>query len=231
MSGVTGNINAWHRAIAKLHELHLIPESTTPSSIRSSLKSSRNSSESEVRSKKSKSKEEKRISQDLKRLEAAQFKELLSQRRRRSSALAQEAEGAVQRSRYGVLDVNMYTQWQGENWVSLQDITASDIGKEINFRARIHQIRKISSKMVFLVLRQQTTTMQGILIEESGFVTAHMVHWVERLQIESIVTVKGLVQAPKTPVIGSSIHDSEVSYQFIHLMPILTPFGLESMET
>jgi aspartyl/asparaginyl-tRNA synthetase len=36
-------------------------------------------------------------------------------------------------------------------------------GQIITFRARIHTIRRMSAKLVFVVLRQQTITIQAIL--------------------------------------------------------------------
>jgi ergosteryl-3beta-O-L-aspartate synthase len=36
-------------------------------------------------------------------------------------------------------------------------------GKTILFRARIHTIRRLSAKLVFVVFRQQTITIQGVL--------------------------------------------------------------------
>lgn len=35
--------------------------------------------------------------------------------------------------------------------------------KILNFRARIHKLRRLGAKMVFIVFRQQTITIQGIL--------------------------------------------------------------------
>jgi aspartyl/asparaginyl-tRNA synthetase len=36
-------------------------------------------------------------------------------------------------------------------------------GKIITFRARIHTLRRMSAKLVFIVFRQQTITIQGVL--------------------------------------------------------------------
>lgn len=35
--------------------------------------------------------------------------------------------------------------------------------KIISFRARIHTLRRMSAKLVFIVFRQQTITIQGVL--------------------------------------------------------------------
>lgn len=36
-------------------------------------------------------------------------------------------------------------------------------GSVISFRARIHTVRRLSAKLVFIVFRQQTITIQGVL--------------------------------------------------------------------
>jgi aspartyl/asparaginyl-tRNA synthetase len=36
-------------------------------------------------------------------------------------------------------------------------------GKVVTFRARIHTLRRLSAKLVFIVFRQQTITVQGVL--------------------------------------------------------------------
>jgi aspartyl-tRNA synthetase len=36
-------------------------------------------------------------------------------------------------------------------------------GKIISFRARIHTLRRMSAKLVFILFRQQTMTVQGVL--------------------------------------------------------------------
>jgi aspartyl/asparaginyl-tRNA synthetase len=43
-------------------------------------------------------------------------------------------------------------------------------GKVISLRARVHTLRRMSARLVFIVLRQQTITIQGVLqsFEENG---------------------------------------------------------------
>jgi aspartyl-tRNA synthetase len=36
-------------------------------------------------------------------------------------------------------------------------------GEIVTFRARIHTLRRMSAKLVFIVFRQQTITIQGVL--------------------------------------------------------------------
>jgi aspartyl-tRNA synthetase len=116
------------------------------------------------------------------------------------------------RSRYGVLGTNIYTQWQGNDWKDLSELSAQNEGQTVVFRARVHTLRKMGSKMVFLVFRQQLTTMQAVLSEEADVVSAHMVHCASRLNLEDVVTVKGIVQRPQVLITGASITGAEVRF-------------------
>jgi ergosteryl-3beta-O-L-aspartate synthase len=196
-----------------LHLFHHKRDSSTPppssASSRSSGTSRKSSYSNDVPSKKALRKEEKRQSQDSRRHESELSREELLLRRRKSSFLAAE-EGPVMRARYGVLQPNIYTQWQGNEWRELARLSAVNVGETLVFRARVHTLRKLSSRMLFLVLRQQVTTMQAVLSEEADVVSAHMVHSASRLALEDIVTVKGVVQRPRVPITGASITDAEV---------------------
>jgi len=182
----------------------------TRRSISVSSLSSGKSSESDVPKKKQIRKEEKRRSQECKRHSNEAFREELILRRRKSSVLAAETEGPVMRSRYGILSPNIYTQWLGNDWRELSQLSARNEGDMVTFRARVHTVRKLSSRMLFLVLRQQLTTMQAVLMEEPDVVSAHMVHCARKLLPEDIVTVRGKVQRPIELITGASIPDAEV---------------------
>lgn len=59
-------------------------------------------------------------------------------------------------------------KWEGERRIwnghdSVADKRLEAEGKTITFRARIHTIRRLSAKLVFIVFRQQTITIQGVL--------------------------------------------------------------------
>jgi hypothetical protein len=181
------------------------------SSTSSRCSSSGNSnSDNDAPSKQKIRKEEKRRSQDAKRQECDTYAENLVLRRRKSSYLAAESEGPDMRARYGVLSPNIYATWHGNDWKNLSELSAMDNGQTVILRVRIHMLRKLSSKMLFLVFRQQFTTMQAVLGEEANLVSTHMVHWASRLALEDIVTVRGIVQRPLVPITGASITDAEV---------------------
>ncbi|KAJ3866210.1 hypothetical protein EV359DRAFT_79728 [Lentinula novae-zelandiae] len=90
-----------------------------------------------------------------------------------------------------------------------------------SLRARIHTIRAVSSALVFIVLRQQLHTIQGVLsISDTQDVpTEHMVRWGSRLEEETIVHVKGMVQRPKDGEVHStSVHMVELRIVELHVV-------------
>ncbi|CAK4032242.1 Aspartate--tRNA ligase, cytoplasmic [Lecanosticta acicola] len=133
---------------------------------------------------------------------------------------AAEEETEEQRSRYGTLPINHYAgQQKHEDRIDLRELTTDQVGKMVCFRARIHNMRKLSAHLMFIELRQQTHTIQGIL-HEHGSVSQHFVYWAEHLHVESVVVVKGVVQEPKAKqgeIIGVSIHNLEIHIHEMHV--------------
>jgi len=86
---------------------------------------------------------------------------------------------------YKPFSMNMSKRWNHENRLLFKDLdlqstphlkispfvprdillisAAESEGKIITFRARIHTLRRMSAKLVFIVFRQQTITIQGVL--------------------------------------------------------------------
>lgn len=80
------------------------------------------------------------------------------------------------------------------------------------------------SKIVFLVLRHQLTTVQAVLTEEEGVVSHNMIRWAEGLNRESIVLVEGSIQNPpeqQNIVKSTSIHKVEIKVEKVVLHPYL----------
>lgn len=71
---------------------------------------------------------------------------------------------------YKPLSLNMSKKWTHEDRFDFKNLGPEMEGKVITFRARIHVIRRMSAKFVFLLFRQQTITIQGVLqsAEASG---------------------------------------------------------------
>ena len=74
-------------------------------------------------------------------------------------------------------------------------------------RGRIHTVRG-KGKSAFLVLRQSTATVQGVLFVDDSTVSKGMVKYASQIPRESIVDVEGTVAIPQNAV--ESCSQSEV---------------------
>ncbi|KIP06304.1 hypothetical protein PHLGIDRAFT_107152 [Phlebiopsis gigantea 11061_1 CR5-6] len=105
----------------------------------------------------------------------------------------------------------------------LADLANLNSGDRVAFRARVHHIRPLGSKIVFIVFRSQQTTLQGILVETEGTISQTMVRWAEGLNRETIVRVEGVLQEPpkdqgQEEVHSASIHHVEVRIEKVHVI-------------
>ncbi|KAI9663672.1 MAG: hypothetical protein M1821_007162 [Bathelium mastoideum] len=165
-------------------------------------------------------KHERQASQEARKKETEEREEAARQRQQDMEERAQRELSPEDRALYGSFPVNNYAgTWAHEKRQDLRDIASLNVGEEVIFRARIHHVRKVSSKLVFFLLRQQTVTVQGVL-QEHGRVSKFFVYWAEHLDVEDIVLVKGIIQEPKAKqgeITGASIHNVEVSIHELHI--------------
>lgn len=94
-------------------------------------------------------------------------------------------------------------------------VSRDDVGRQIVFRARVHQARAMSRHILFLVFRQSIGTIQGVLTEGET-VSQNMLLWAETIHPESIVWVEGILQIPQNDqheVKSSSVRDVEVKIE------------------
>ena len=131
---------------------------------------------------------------------------------------AEKTETEEMRAKYGELPLVQSTERGTDNRIKIGTISEATIDTEICFRARLHVVRKMSSKLVFLVFRQQLDTIQGVLHEVPGVTSFLFVNWAERLRTGSIVRVKGVVRKAEVPVKRATIHDWEVHIRELHLI-------------
>lgn len=139
-------------------------------------------------------------------------------RRRDDVAISAKEETPEMKARYGDLPLLQSRERPREQRFKFDDISKDTAGQDIVFTARLHIIRRMSAKLVFLVLRQQVSTFQGVLHEKPGVKSLAMVHWAEHLRLGSIVRVRGRVQAPEVPVLGCTIHDVELAIDEIQVV-------------
>ncbi|CBF89742.1 hypothetical protein AN0314.2 [Aspergillus nidulans FGSC A4] len=122
------------------------------------------------------------------------------------------------RARYGELPLLQSSTRKREKRLDFDTISADMVGQQVFFQARLHIIRRMSAKLVFLVFRQQLSTFQGVLHEEPGAKSIAMIQWAEHLKTGCIVQVRGTIKAPDVPVLGCTVHDVEVDIDEVHLV-------------
>ncbi|KAK2740966.1 hypothetical protein FQN55_008521 [Onygenales sp. PD_40] len=140
-------------------------------------------------------------------------------RERRENAAREETE--EMKARYGDLPLMQSRERPREELAKFEDIAKrleEEEGKVVTFRARVHHVRRMGPKLVFVVFRQQVTTLQGVLAERSGEISMLMVQWAEHIRVGSIVKVKGVLTKPDVPVAGSTIHNLEIHVQEMHVV-------------
>ncbi|KAJ9614243.1 aspartate--tRNA ligase dps1 [Cladophialophora chaetospira] len=144
---------------------------------------------------------------------------------------------------YGMLPL-MQSQIQGadddkdnevwpSDWTSLREISPNVVGKEIWFQARVHIVRRMSAKLAFIIFRDQTTTVQGVLSVQDGGVTENMVRWAEHLRTGTIVIVKAKAKQPENTVKSTSAHNVEVDILKLHVVTARTaplPFSVYEVD-
>ncbi|KAJ6028186.1 hypothetical protein N7540_003762 [Penicillium herquei] len=152
------------------------------------------------------------------RLSEEAFSESDHRRKEEEIAKAAAEETPDMKARYGDLPLMQSQDRPRETRTVLDGITVDMVGQEVYFTARLHVVRRMSAKLVFLVFRQQLATFQGVLHERAGVSSIAMVQWAEHLRVGSFVRVRGKVQKPDVPVLGCSIHDVELSIDAVHLL-------------
>ncbi|KAJ5925583.1 hypothetical protein N7454_008222 [Penicillium verhagenii] len=152
------------------------------------------------------------------RLSEEAFTDADHHRKEEEIAKAMAEETPEMKARYGELPLMQSQTRLREVRIPLDDITADMVGQDIYFTARLHVVRRMSAKLVFLVFRQQLSTFQGVLHERAGISSVAMVQWAEHLRVGSFVRVRGKLQKPEVPVLGCSIHDVELAIDSVHLL-------------
>ncbi|KAK5128598.1 hypothetical protein BJ546DRAFT_225601 [Cryomyces antarcticus] len=183
--------------------------------------SSSSDDDGESMSKNQQRKHEKQVEREQRKQEAERRQEEQRKRRQEAEERAAKEESEDVKARYGILPINNYAgKWNdGVKRTDILKLTPKDVGQEVTFRARIHNIRKVSAHMGFFVFRQRSVTVQGVL-HEHGSISPHMVYWAEHLQAESVALVKGIVQEPRAKqgeVIGATVHHVEISVHEMHV--------------
>lgn len=187
--------------------------------------SGRDSDRASERSERSDQREEER---ERKLEEQREFERQVQLRRRLSEERAMREETPEERSRYGTSTLWAVEEHPLDAMIDLE--TANEAarndpamldqlaGSTRRFRGRIHVMRPLGPHLVFMVLRDQSITLQTVLSEKKGGMTTHMMHWARRLNTESLVTVQGVLQRPHDVITGCSITHLELRVTHLYLI-------------
>ncbi|KAH6607800.1 hypothetical protein Trco_004113 [Trichoderma cornu-damae] len=97
---------------------------------------------------------------------------------------------------------------------TIAELDRLPIGTEVNFRGRIHTQRQLSKALDFLLLRDQTHSIQGVLSREN----MDMVQWVQKLPAESLLQVSGVLKEPPEPVRSATVSHVEIDIRGLWLV-------------
>ena len=148
----------------------------------------------------------------------------LSEEHRSSTEKNERAEEAAReetpemKANYGDLPLLQSTSRPHRTYTSIDSLSNADIGKEILMTARLHIVRRMGAKLVFLIFREELSTFQGVMHEKAGERSLAMIQWAEHIRIGSIVRVHGTVQAPQAPVQSCTLHDIELHVDQLHVL-------------
>lgn len=92
------------------------------------------------------------------------------------------------------------------------------VGASVLFVARLHHVRALSAKLAFVIFRDQTETVQGVLAYKEGFVSERFVRWAEHLTTEGLVRVSGTLQQPPEEISSCTVRNLEVLIDSMHLV-------------
>ncbi|PFH62696.1 hypothetical protein XA68_12374 [Ophiocordyceps unilateralis] len=97
---------------------------------------------------------------------------------------------------------------------AIAELDTLPLGSEVNIRARISTHRQLSKALDFILLRDQTHSVQAVLSRDE----VDMAHWVQKLPAESLVQVCGTLKEPPEPVRSATVDTVEVHIQSVHVV-------------
>ncbi|KAL2158805.1 hypothetical protein VTH06DRAFT_3997 [Thermothelomyces fergusii] len=155
------------------------------------------------------------------------------QRRQQEEERARQTDPPEIAARYGTRTGDALIKTE-----SIQKLAAdpANVGRSVSFTARIHHVRSMSSKLAFVIFRDQIELIQGVLAYREGEISENFVRWAEHLTSEGFVHVRGTLRRPPEKIRGCSIQDLEVVIDSMHsVVPVrehlpVDPFTMDRVE-
>ena len=111
--------------------------------------------------------------------------------------------------KYGDAPLIQSSERSGKVWTNVKDVDGSKVYQTVILRGRVHNVRA-KGKTAFIVLRQQTATLQVVFFVDDVNVSKGMVKFVSNLSKESVVDIQGLVVKPEEPVLSCTQSNVEL---------------------
>ena len=127
------------------------------------------------------------------------------------------------KDKYGDAEMVQSQTKSGRRWTRVEDLSGTLADEEVLVRGRVHNVRG-KGKSAFIVLRQQTATVQVVLFVDDVHVSKGMVKWVCSLPRETVVDVRGVIVRPESGEVESCTQkDVEISLREIHCISRSVP--------
>lgn len=155
--------------------------------------------------------QEQRVKEDERENERRSF----HQRRKEEEERAHQNDPPEIAARYGTKTNDVLAKTD-----SIQKLAAdpNNAGMSVSFIARLHHVRCMSSRLAFVIFRDQVDLIQGVLAYREGEISENFVRWAEHLTSEGFVHVRGKLQRPPEEIKGCSIRELEVRIDTMHLV-------------
>lgn len=114
----------------------------------------------------------------------------------------------------------------GKVWTPVSALTPELAGKKVLVRGRVHTVRG-KGKSAFIVIRQQTATVQAVLFVDDATVSKGMVKYATNIPKESIVDIAGEVVIPEAPVDSCSQSAVEIKVEEVRCVSRAGPLPFE----
>ena len=129
---------------------------------------------------------------------------------------AATAEKQANATNYGDATLVQSHEITGRQWTRLEKAQASQHGKKVLMRARLHTVR-LQAKNVFLVLRQGRSTLQGV-VTQSDAIPKEMLKFIASTPVESVVDVLGTLVTVDSPITSCTQSDIELHITEFHVI-------------
>lgn len=147
----------------------------------------------------------------LKKLEAKKAKDAKKQETADRLAKEQGERDASDfaKDSYGQLPLNQSGEKTDKKWTKVSQLNDSFVGKEVLLRARL-QTSRGTGKVVFVILRQQVHTLQGVASVDETTISKQMVKYITGLPKECVVDVVGTITKASEKIESCSFQNIEI---------------------